>query len=129
MKVESKSISYHAFFPSFALVLLSPLPDCLPSLALEYSSSTVDVLLEKMPHLHGEQVRQVKMIPRSMWRQRANSSSTKAEDRLPCFFQKQKYLISSESKAKMSYGMFFLYPCSYLQDNGEGKQSVGTWKD
>ncbi|KAM1935757.1 hypothetical protein ACFX15_019764 [Malus domestica] len=34
IKVESKSISYHAF--SFLLLV----PDCLPSLALEYSSSS-----------------------------------------------------------------------------------------
>ncbi|KAM1140778.1 hypothetical protein ACFX2I_040822 [Malus domestica] len=66
MKVESKSISYHAFSLFFSLSLFSsagtrrkrvisqhlvsifqsgtdclePLPDCLPSLALEYSSST-----------------------------------------------------------------------------------------
>ncbi|KAM0963635.1 hypothetical protein ACFX2A_023093 [Malus domestica] len=61
MKVESKSISYHAFSMSFSLLLFSsagqgereqsastwyqsfdlePLPDYLPSLALEYSSST-----------------------------------------------------------------------------------------
>ncbi|KAM2270426.1 hypothetical protein ACFXTI_037874 [Malus domestica] len=47
MKVESKSISYHAFFMSFSLSLfrsgtncLEHLPDCLPSIALEYSSST-----------------------------------------------------------------------------------------
>ncbi|KAM2205661.1 hypothetical protein ACFX1S_025127 [Malus domestica] len=66
MKVESKSISYHVFSLSFSLSLfftcrtrrkraisqhlvsifrsgtdcLEPLPDCLPSLALEYSFST-----------------------------------------------------------------------------------------
>ncbi|KAM2068762.1 hypothetical protein FF2_000362 [Malus domestica] len=66
MKVESKSISYHAFSLSFSLSLfftcetrrkraisqhlvsifrsgtdcLEPLPDCLPSLAPEYSFST-----------------------------------------------------------------------------------------
>ncbi|KAM2747050.1 hypothetical protein PS2_022573 [Malus domestica] len=43
MKVKSKSISYHAFSMSFSLSLFSsagPLPDCLPSPALEYSSST-----------------------------------------------------------------------------------------
>ncbi|KAM2695882.1 hypothetical protein EV1_040333 [Malus domestica] len=63
MKVESKSILYHAFSLSFTLSLfwdkekesnlqhlvsifrsendcLEPLPDCLPSLALEYSSSS-----------------------------------------------------------------------------------------
>ncbi|KAM1052610.1 hypothetical protein ACFX13_000215 [Malus domestica] len=54
MKVESKSISYHAFSLSFSLSLFSsagqgereqsadlePLPDCLPSLAIEYLSLT-----------------------------------------------------------------------------------------
>ncbi|KAM1349024.1 hypothetical protein ACFX10_003208 [Malus domestica] len=63
MKVESKSISYHAFSLSFSLSLFwdkekksnqpalginlliwnrlpGTLPDCLPSLALEYSSSS-----------------------------------------------------------------------------------------
>ncbi|KAM2258160.1 hypothetical protein ACFX1S_003269 [Malus domestica] len=57
MKVESKSISYHAFSLSLFSPVgqgerkqiastwyqssdLEPLPDCLPSLTLEYSSST-----------------------------------------------------------------------------------------
>ncbi|KAM1331223.1 hypothetical protein ACFX2H_043414 [Malus domestica] len=43
MKVESKSISYHAFSHLVSIFrsrtdCLEPLPDCLPSLALEYSS-------------------------------------------------------------------------------------------
>ncbi|KAM1195687.1 hypothetical protein ACFX2J_022141 [Malus domestica] len=35
----------------------------------------------RLPHLPGEQIREVKMIPRSMWRQRANSSSTKNKEK------------------------------------------------
>ncbi|KAM1392516.1 hypothetical protein ACFX2I_020084 [Malus domestica] len=42
---------------------LELLPDCLPTIALEYSSSTADVLPNKLPHLPREQIRQVKMIP------------------------------------------------------------------
>ncbi|KAM1050360.1 hypothetical protein ACFX13_032841 [Malus domestica] len=45
---------------------LEPFPDCLPSTALEYSPSTAAVLLKKLPHLLGGQIRQVKMIPCSM---------------------------------------------------------------
>ncbi|KAM1075524.1 hypothetical protein ACFX13_020644 [Malus domestica] len=88
-RVESKSISYHAFSLSFPLSLFlpaktrikkaicrnlhsnsgqgtdyrEPLPDCLPGFALEYSSSVTDVLPKKMPYFPGEQIRQVKMIP------------------------------------------------------------------
>ncbi|KAM2075374.1 hypothetical protein ACFX1T_038272 [Malus domestica] len=47
----------------------NPFPDCLPSIALRYSSSTVDVLPRKTPYLPGKQMMQVKMIHRSMWRQ------------------------------------------------------------
>ncbi|KAM1262633.1 hypothetical protein ACFX2G_028352 [Malus domestica] len=39
--------------------------------ALEYSPSTAAVLSKKLPHLPEEQIRQVKMIPCSMWRQGA----------------------------------------------------------
>ncbi|KAM1726890.1 hypothetical protein ACFX12_017607 [Malus domestica] len=39
--------------------------------------------------------------------------------------QKQKYLISSESKANISHGMLFLYPCSCLRDKEkESNRSV-----
>ncbi|KAM1634897.1 hypothetical protein ACFXTN_011775 [Malus domestica] len=42
---------------------------------LEYSSPTAAVLPKKLPHLPKEQIRQVKMIPCSMWRQRAEETS------------------------------------------------------
>ncbi|KAM2685896.1 hypothetical protein EV2_008852 [Malus domestica] len=42
---------------------------------LEYSSPTTAVLPKKLPHLPEEQIRQVKMIPCSMWRQRAEGTS------------------------------------------------------
>ncbi|KAM2981783.1 hypothetical protein FF2_013057 [Malus domestica] len=35
----------------------------------------------RLPHLPGEQIREVKMIPRSMWRQFANSSSTRGKEK------------------------------------------------
>ncbi|KAM1067967.1 hypothetical protein COP1_023235 [Malus domestica] len=54
---------------------LEPFPDCLSSTALEYSSPTVAVLSKKLLHLPEEQIRQVKMIPCSMWRQRAEETS------------------------------------------------------
>ncbi|KAM1435873.1 hypothetical protein ACFX2I_043765 [Malus domestica] len=53
---------------------LEPLPDCLPSLALEYSSSLFYASSSSTTSTW-EQIREVKMIPRSMWRQFANSSS------------------------------------------------------
>ncbi|KAM2747043.1 hypothetical protein PS2_022566 [Malus domestica] len=83
MKVESKSISYHAFSLSFSLSLFSsagPFHDCLPSPALEYSSSTSYAPL-RLPHLPREQIREVKMIPRSIWRQCANSSSARDKEK------------------------------------------------
>ncbi|KAM2115938.1 hypothetical protein ACFX1R_009688 [Malus domestica] len=43
--------------------------------ALEYSSPTAAVLPKKLPHLPEEQIRQVKMIRCSMWRQRAEGTS------------------------------------------------------
>ncbi|KAM2088874.1 hypothetical protein ACFX1T_032895 [Malus domestica] len=59
MKVESKSISYHAFSSQ---LLLSSTHHLMPSLCFSL-------------------IREVKMIPRSMWRQRANSSSTKDKEK------------------------------------------------
>ncbi|KAM1042877.1 hypothetical protein TB1_033583 [Malus domestica] len=35
----------------------------------------------RQPHLPGEQIREVKMIPRSMWRQFANSSSARDKEK------------------------------------------------
>ncbi|KAM1610512.1 hypothetical protein ACFXTN_020906 [Malus domestica] len=35
----------------------------------------------RLPHLLGEQIREVKMIPRSMWRQFANSSSARDKEK------------------------------------------------
>ncbi|KAM1286286.1 hypothetical protein ACFX2J_000358 [Malus domestica] len=35
----------------------------------------------RLPHLPGEQIREVKMIPRSMWRQCADSSSTRDKEK------------------------------------------------
>ncbi|KAM1837595.1 hypothetical protein ACFX14_019383 [Malus domestica] len=59
---------------------LEPLPDCLPSLALEYSFIHLMLPL-RLPHLPGEKIREVKMIPRSMWRQFANSSSARDKEK------------------------------------------------
>ncbi|KAM2565042.1 hypothetical protein TB2_013276 [Malus domestica] len=100
MKVESKSISYHAFSLSFSLSLFSsarqgereqststwyqssdlePIawnPFLIAYLALLSSTYLQHLMLPlRLPHLLGEQIREVKMIPRSMWRQCANSSS------------------------------------------------------
>ncbi|KAM2585808.1 hypothetical protein TB2_046623 [Malus domestica] len=93
MKVESKSISYHVFSLSFSLSLFSPAgqgekeqstsnwyqssdlePTAWNSFLIAYlallSSTHLQhlMLLEKIPHLLGEQIREVKMIPQSMWR-------------------------------------------------------------
>ncbi|KAM2774248.1 hypothetical protein COP1_019151 [Malus domestica] len=35
----------------------------------------------RLPHLPGEQIREVKMIPRSMWRQFTNSSLTRDKEK------------------------------------------------
>ncbi|KAM2047890.1 hypothetical protein ACFX1T_006493 [Malus domestica] len=39
------------------------------------------ILSLRLPHLPGEQIREVKMIPRSMWRQCANSSSVRDKEK------------------------------------------------
>ncbi|KAM1137171.1 hypothetical protein ACFX14_035147 [Malus domestica] len=39
------------------------------------------MLLLRLPHLPREQIREVKMIPRSMWRQFPNSSSAKDKEK------------------------------------------------
>ncbi|KAM1140686.1 hypothetical protein TB2_040692 [Malus domestica] len=106
MKVESKSISYHAFSLSFSLSLFSPAgqgereqsantwyqssdleptawnPFLIAYLALLSSTHLQHLMLhEKLPHLPGEQIKEVKMIPRSMWRQCANSSSARDKEK------------------------------------------------
>ncbi|KAM2932189.1 hypothetical protein FF1_040287 [Malus domestica] len=39
------------------------------------------MLLLRLPHLPGEQIREVKMRPRNMWRQRADSSSARDKEK------------------------------------------------
>ncbi|KAM1156645.1 hypothetical protein ACFX2B_027115 [Malus domestica] len=88
MKVESKSISYHAFSLSFSLSLFSPTGqgEREQSASTWYQSSDLEptacntfqiaylallssthlqhhMLPEKIPYLPGEQIREVKMIP------------------------------------------------------------------
>ncbi|KAM2613711.1 hypothetical protein TB2_028419 [Malus domestica] len=48
--------------------LLGTFPDCSPSRALEYPSSTSSASSSSL-HLPGKQMMQVKMMHRSMWRQ------------------------------------------------------------
>ena len=92
MKVESKSISYHAFSLSFSLSLFSSMgqgereqsantwyqssdmeptawnPFLIAYLALLSSTHLHHLMLPlRLPHLPGEHIREVKMIPRSMW--------------------------------------------------------------
>ncbi|KAM1787844.1 hypothetical protein ACFX11_038204 [Malus domestica] len=78
MKVESKSISYHAFD-------LEPTawnPFLIAYLALLSSTHLHHLMLRlRLPHLPGEQIREVKMIPRSMWRQFTNSSSARDKEK------------------------------------------------
>ncbi|KAM0986119.1 hypothetical protein ACFX2C_013324 [Malus domestica] len=106
MKVESKSISYHAFSLSFSLSLFSLAgqeerkqsastwyqysdleptawnPFLIAYLALLSGTHFQHLMLpQKLPYLPGEQIREVKMIPRSMWRQCANSSSTRDKEK------------------------------------------------
>ncbi|KAM2611838.1 hypothetical protein TB2_031888 [Malus domestica] len=106
MKVESKSISYHVFSLSFSLSLFSSTgqgereqsastwyqssnlestvwnPFLIASLALLLSIHLQHLMLPlHLPHLPGEQIREVKMIPRSMWRQYANSPSARDKDK------------------------------------------------
>ncbi|KAM1616703.1 hypothetical protein ACFX2K_025783 [Malus domestica] len=75
MKVESKSISYHAFSLSFSLSLFwdKEKESNQPALGIN--------LPLRLPHMPGEQIREVKMIPRSMWRQFANSSSARDKEK------------------------------------------------
>ncbi|KAM1724217.1 hypothetical protein ACFX11_022681 [Malus domestica] len=106
MKVESKSISYHAFFLSFSLSLFSSAgqgqreqsastwyqssdleptawnPFLIAYLALLSSTHLQHLMLPlRLPHLPGEQIREVKMIPRSMWRQGTNSSLARDKEK------------------------------------------------
>ncbi|TQD81554.1 hypothetical protein C1H46_032886 [Malus baccata] len=106
MKVESKSISYHAFSLSFSMSLFSSAeqgereqsastwyqssdleptawnPFLIAYLALLSSTHLQHLMLSlRLPHLPGEQIREVKMIPRSMWRRCANSSSTRDKEK------------------------------------------------
>ncbi|TQD84107.1 hypothetical protein C1H46_030335 [Malus baccata] len=74
MKVESKSISYHAF--SFLLLVL------IAYLALLSSTHLLHLMLPFcLPHILRGQVREVKMRPRSMWRQCADSSSARDKEK------------------------------------------------
>ncbi|KAM1040912.1 hypothetical protein ACFX1X_030470 [Malus domestica] len=106
MKVESKSISYHVFSLSFSLSLFSLAgqrereqsastwyqssdleptawnPFLIAYLALFSSTHFQHLMLpQKLPHLPGEQIREVKMIPRNMWRQCDNSSSARDKEK------------------------------------------------
>ncbi|KAM1940254.1 hypothetical protein ACFX13_027976 [Malus domestica] len=106
MKVESKNISYHAFSLSFSLSLFSPTgqgereqstntwyqssdlePTAWNTFSIAYlsllSSTHLQHLMlpKKIPYLPGEQIREVKMIPRTMWRQCANSSSARDKEK------------------------------------------------
>ena len=98
-------------------------PDRLPSVALKYSSSTADVLPGKIPHLPEEQMKHVKLIHRSMWRQaqRAGSSAASAKANV-------SHIIGVESKG-ISYHVFplsFPLPLLLPPRQGERKQSVRT---
>ncbi|KAM1099071.1 hypothetical protein PS2_005690 [Malus domestica] len=99
MKVESKSISYHDFSMSFSLSLFwdkekesnqlalginLPIwnPFLIAYLALLSSTHLHHFMLPlRLPHLPGEQIREVKMIPRSIWRQFSNSSSARDKEK------------------------------------------------
>ncbi|KAM2312364.1 hypothetical protein ACFXTH_022774 [Malus domestica] len=60
--------------------MLSPCPSVCCSLL---SSTHLQHLMLplRLPYLLGEQIREVKMIPRSMWRQCANLSSTRDKEK------------------------------------------------
>ncbi|KAM2564730.1 hypothetical protein TB2_012993 [Malus domestica] len=106
MKVESKSISYHAFSLSFSLSLFSSTGqgEREQSASIWYQSSDLKPIVWNpfliaylaslssthlqhfmlplhLPHLPGEQIREVKMIPRSMWRQCVNSSLARDKEK------------------------------------------------
>ncbi|KAM2462508.1 hypothetical protein PS1_013379 [Malus domestica] len=105
MKVERKSISYHAFSLSFSMSLFPSAgqgertisqhlvsifrsgTDCLEPILIAYLALLSSTHLQHfmlplhLPHLSGEQIRKVKMIPRSMWRQCANSSSARDKEK------------------------------------------------
>ncbi|KAM2470649.1 hypothetical protein ACFX1W_046031 [Malus domestica] len=101
MKVENKSISYHAFSLFFSLRCFGTMrkraisqhlvsifrsgidcPFLIAYLALLSSTYLQHLMLPlREPHLPEEQIREVKMIPRSMWRQCANSSSARDKEK------------------------------------------------
>ncbi|KAM2301674.1 hypothetical protein ACFX1S_032568 [Malus domestica] len=103
---KCKSISYHAFSLSFSLSLFSSAgqeereqsasiwyqssdleptawnPFLITYLALLSSTHLQHLMLPlRLPHLPGEQIREVKMITRSMQRQCANSSSARDKEK------------------------------------------------
>ncbi|KAM2928636.1 hypothetical protein COP2_035871 [Malus domestica] len=60
--------------------MLSPCPS--PCRSLLSSTHCQHLMLpEKLPHMPAEQIREVKMIPRSIWRQCANSSSAREKEK------------------------------------------------
>ena len=95
------------------------------------------ILQEQMSNLHGKklgripllqrkQMKQVKSVHRSMWRQ-AQPIYVLVH---PLLLQKRTYLISSGTKTSHTHSMQspcpFLCPHSYLQDKDKEKQYVGT---
>ncbi|KAM1837033.1 hypothetical protein ACFX14_018880 [Malus domestica] len=57
-------------------------PFLIAYLALLSSTHLQHLMLPlRLPHLLGEQIREVKMIPQSMWRQCANSSSARDKEK------------------------------------------------
>ncbi|KAM1794585.1 hypothetical protein ACFX11_035046 [Malus domestica] len=60
--------------------MLSPCPS--PCRSLLSSTHLQHLMFPlRLPHLPGEQIKEVKMIPRSMWRQCANSSSARDNEK------------------------------------------------
>ncbi|KAM1001877.1 hypothetical protein ACFX2C_002367 [Malus domestica] len=80
------------------------IPSLIAYLAL-LSSTHLQLLMyfRRRYQMPGEHIRQVKMIHRSMWRQ-AQQMHVRIH---PLLLQKQKYLISSGMKAKVSHIMLF----------------------
>ncbi|KAM2812094.1 hypothetical protein COP1_044651 [Malus domestica] len=95
----------------------NPFPDCSPSTALE-------VPIVSTFYASREDTRCLSEASENDASKHLETSATNTCTDHPLLLQKQKYLISSGSKAKVSHIMFFPYlficPCSCLQNKEKG---------
>ncbi|KAM2599778.1 hypothetical protein TB2_038148 [Malus domestica] len=104
--------------------LLGTFPDCSPSRALEYSSSTSSLSSSSTTSAWKTDDASEDDADEDDASKHMETSATNACVDRPLLLQKQKYLISLGSKAKVSHIMLsphhFPCPCSCLQNKEKG---------